>query len=85
MHVYVDRNAQHVRFSVCDDGPGVPVAERDRLTQRFYRRLGHHAPGNGLGLSIVEQIVVLHGGRLGFGPGLNERGLGVYLDLPNGR
>ncbi|MBJ7263686.1 MAG: sensor histidine kinase N-terminal domain-containing protein [Burkholderiaceae bacterium] len=70
-------------FSVRDDGPGVPPAEHGRLTQRFYRRLGHRATGNGLGLSIVEQIVVLHGGSLSFGEGIDERGLGVHLHLPN--
>ena len=70
-------------FSVRDDGPGVPTAERERLTQRFYRQLGHQATGNGLGLSIVEQIVVLHGGSLSFSTGIDGRGLGVHLYLPN--
>ncbi|KZX61417.1 histidine kinase [Stutzerimonas frequens] len=46
-------------LEVEDDGPGIPVAERDRVFARFYRRdTGGH--GAGLGLAIVGEIVRAH-------------------------
>jgi len=74
-----------VRLSVRDDGPGVPAAERARLTERFFRVLGTGAAGSGLGLSIVARIAALHGAALRFESGLGGsagEGLGVVLELP---
>ena len=57
-----------VRFEVRDQGPGVPVEERDRIFGRFQqvdatdrRRRG----GTGLGLAIGRALVRAHGGRVG--------------------
>ena len=47
---------------VCDAGPGVPEAERERVFEPFYRRLGS-AQGAGLGLALVRQIARRHGGE----------------------
>jgi two-component system sensor histidine kinase MprB len=50
---------------VRDHGPGIPAAERARVFDRFYRSTGaRSAPGSGLGLSIVAQIVAHHGGEV---------------------
>jgi two-component system sensor histidine kinase QseC len=76
------RHAGRARIGVRDDGPGVDEASRARLTERFFRVLGQGQPGSGLGLSIVRRIAELHGIELGFGPGLDGRGLGVTLDFP---
>jgi two-component system, OmpR family, sensor histidine kinase RstB len=46
---------------VCDAGPGVPEAERERVFEPFYRRAGS-AQGAGLGLALVRQIARRHGG-----------------------
>jgi signal transduction histidine kinase len=52
---------------VADDGPGIPVADRQRVFDRFVR-LGEGRPrdsgGTGLGLAIVSTIVAEHGGRV---------------------
>jgi signal transduction histidine kinase len=55
-----------IRFWVRDTGPGVPVVERDRIFERFYRgRSGYRrSDGAGLGLSIVQAIAEAHGGRV---------------------
>lgn len=46
---------QAVLFSVSDDGPGVPLAERTRIFERFVRLEGSdRASGSGLGLAIVK-------------------------------
>jgi signal transduction histidine kinase len=47
---------------VMDDGPGIPVADRGRVFQRFYRlESSRSKSGSGLGLSLVEAIAALHG------------------------
>jgi signal transduction histidine kinase len=44
-----------------DNGPGIPVAERSAVLQRFYRgERGRPVAGSGLGLSVVAAIVRLH-------------------------
>jgi pentatricopeptide repeat protein len=52
-------------LSICDQGPGVPGKERERIFEPFIR--GENAagkPGSGLGLSLVRQAVEAHGGRV---------------------
>ena len=48
------------RLVVSDDGPRIPVEERERVFERFHRLLGTHAEGSGLGLAIVRDIASLH-------------------------
>ncbi len=51
--------------SVRDAGPGIPVAERGLVFDRFHRSATTRSmPGSGLGLSIVAQIVEVHGGEV---------------------
>jgi signal transduction histidine kinase len=48
--------------SVADSGPGIPVEERQRVLQRFYRlERSKTTPGSGLGLSLVAAVAELHG------------------------
>jgi two-component system OmpR family sensor kinase len=49
-----------VELSVVDGGPGIPVAERERVFERFHRLPGDVTPGSGLGLSIVKSIAERH-------------------------
>ena len=55
-----------VEVRVCDRGPGVPKAYRERIFEAFFRLPGHaeRAGGVGLGLSLVRQIAQRHGGRV---------------------
>jgi len=50
--------------AVSDDGPGIPAEERQRVFERFHRRLGAAAEGSGLGLAIAQEIARLHGGHI---------------------
>lgn len=55
-------------LAVDDDGPGVPAAERERVFERFVRldeARTRDSGGSGLGLSIVREIVHVHGGTIG--------------------
>ncbi|MEO5579698.1 MAG: HAMP domain-containing sensor histidine kinase, partial [Gemmatimonadaceae bacterium] len=56
---------QRVSIAVSDEGPGVPREERERIFDPYYR-LGREtesaAGGSGIGLSIVSELVHLHGG-----------------------
>jgi signal transduction histidine kinase len=54
------------RLSVCDRGPGVPEAERERIFEPFYRLPGASEAdgGVGLGLSLARRIAQAHGGAL---------------------
>lgn len=51
-------------LSVEDNGPGIPVAERELVFERFYRILRDGASGSGLGLSIVKEIANSHGAKV---------------------
>ncbi|MFT7465033.1 MAG: two-component system phosphate regulon sensor histidine kinase PhoR [Pseudohongiellaceae bacterium] len=54
-------------LSVDDEGPGVPVVERERIFERFYRVdkvRSRELGGTGLGLSIVKNVVLAHGGEV---------------------
>ncbi|MBI5258534.1 MAG: HAMP domain-containing histidine kinase [Burkholderiales bacterium] len=55
-----------VRITVCDRGPGVPQAYRERIFEPFFRLPGHaeREGGVGLGLSLVRQIAERHGGSV---------------------
>lgn len=55
---------QQLILMVRDNGPGIPTELQGRVFERFFRVLGNKSPGSGLGLAIVQQIAVLHGGRV---------------------
>jgi two-component system sensor histidine kinase ChvG len=61
------REGQRIRFSVSDQGPGIPSDKLEAIFDRFYterpagEKFGTHS---GLGLSISRQIVEAHGGRI---------------------
>lgn len=52
------------RLSISDDGPSIPVQERERIFERFHRLLGTQEDGSGLGLAIVSEIATLHRARI---------------------
>jgi two-component system OmpR family sensor kinase len=66
-------------LSVHDNGPGIPLAERNKVFDPFYRTLGNEQVGSGLGLSIVRTIAKRIGAeiRLGFSNGAMHTGLRV--------
>ena len=73
-----------VQLVVEDDGPGVPVDERERVFDRFHRTdaaRDRASGGAGLGLAIVRAVAVAHGGSVSAGVS-PEGGARFVLELP---
>ncbi|MBI3698851.1 MAG: HAMP domain-containing protein [Afipia sp.] len=68
-------------FSVTDQGPGIPEADRARAVERFVRlEASRTQPGSGLGLSLASAVATLHGGDLRLAD--SQPGLRVTLVIP---
>ncbi|HEY0869010.1 MAG TPA: HAMP domain-containing sensor histidine kinase [Acidothermaceae bacterium] len=65
--VRVDGSSGHVALTVSDDGPGIPLAERQRLFDRFRRIEDNGGEGAGLGLAIADAVVRSTQGRWAVG------------------
>jgi two-component system OmpR family sensor kinase len=74
-----------IRFTVTDDGPGIPEHERERVFERFHRTdTGRTRAGGGagLGLAIVRAIAEAHKGSVRVGDSRYGRGAALELVLP---
>ncbi|MFW5986291.1 MAG: ATP-binding protein [Halanaerobiales bacterium] len=62
------KGEKKVKFTVSDQGPGIPEEEKENIWQRFYKidraRTREQQKGSGLGLAIVKDIVNRHGGEV---------------------
>jgi signal transduction histidine kinase len=75
VRVGVSPESAGVRVWVDDEGPGIPPGDRERIWKRFFRLDAHKesaVAGTGIGLTVVRDLVALHGGRSWVEPG--ERG-----------
>jgi two-component system, OmpR family, sensor histidine kinase KdpD len=70
-----------VQLRVADQGPGIPVGERERVFEAFYRGDSDERSGSGLGLAITRAIVLAHGGQIRI-EGTPSGGAAVVLELP---
>jgi signal transduction histidine kinase len=60
--------SESIILSVEDDGPGIPVGDRERVTQKFVRLpRSEEKPGSGLGLYIARTLSEMNAGRLTIG------------------
>ncbi len=74
--------AGKVVLEVVDSGPGIPLAERARVLERFTRIDGNQEIGSGLGLSIAARIVEMHDAQLELVDGPGGKGLCVRVVFP---
>ena len=85
-HVWLEAKSEGsaVHLSVADDGPGVPVEDRERVFEAFFRAATERQrdDGSGLGLAIVREIVRAHGGDAAVEEGPGGRGARFRARLP---
>jgi two-component system sensor histidine kinase TctE len=77
--------AARLVLEVEDSGSGIPESERERVFSPFYRAAASmqvNPGGAGLGLAIVRDIAVLHGGTVSLSDGAHGRGLKVTVAFP---
>ena len=67
-----------VRIVIADDGPGIPIGDRDKL---FLPYFSTKRRGSGLGLAIVRRIIAEHGGAIDVGDN-TPRGTRFTIELP---
>ena len=82
----VGRTEGSYAVSVMDEGPGIAVEDRTRLSERFYRpdrARGRASGGFGLGLAITKAYLRVLGGSLHHEPA-TPRGSVFRLELPAG-
>jgi two-component system, chemotaxis family, CheB/CheR fusion protein len=82
--VKVEQDGRLIRFSVKDQGPGIDVADFEKLFVKFQQLDSSDTRsqmGSGLGLAISKTIVELHGGKIGLN---SEKGAGstFWFNLP---
>lgn len=85
--IRIEDDADMLRLSVEDHGPGIPDESLTRVLEPFQRledSRNRETGGIGLGLTIVRDIAVLHGGRLLLA-NRPEGGLTATMELPRGR
>ncbi len=75
----VDEGNRVVRIVVADNGPGIPVSEREKLFLPYYSTKRR---GSGLGLAIVRRIVAEHGGSIEVGDN-TPHGTRFTIELPS--
>lgn len=81
--VSLHRHSDRIDITVEDDGPGIPVADRERVFEPFVRlesSRNRDTGGVGLGLSIARSIIRNHGGEITLSQG--NKGLRVLIQLP---
>jgi len=74
-----DVAARVLRVQVLDNGPGIDPGLRERVFRPFFTT---KREGTGLGLALVQKIVVTHNGRVQAGPGPGGRGTSMTVTLP---
>lgn len=83
-HMTIARDGDVAVVSVTDEGPGIPVTDLARVTNRFFRAdasRSRSSGGSGLGLAIVAAIVEAHDGTVSI-TNRPEGGLRVEIRLP---
>jgi signal transduction histidine kinase len=78
-------NGRRIRFWVEDQGPGIPEGDRDRVWEpyvRLKRTAESVTGGSGIGLSVVRELVALHGGAAWIESAGSAGGARVVVELP---
>ncbi len=74
----VDDTGQFSRISINDSGPGIDPGQREQIFKPFYTT---KRGGTGLGLALVQKIIVFHNGRISVGTS-PQGGASFQITLP---
>jgi signal transduction histidine kinase len=79
------QNNSYVVTEICDEGPGIPASEHQKVFEKFYKN--GNKEGTGLGLTICKAIIEAHSGVIGVkspynGPYNEKSGSCFYFMLP---
>ena len=83
IHLSAQVEGKQLVIRVTDAGPGIPVAEQERIFDKFYRLPGSASGGTGLGLSVCRGLAQAHGGTL-VAHNVSTGGAQFVLRLPLG-
>lgn len=78
----LDHAPGRISLLIDDEGPGIPVHERERVFDRFYRAEGNTTHGSGLGLAIARTIADRHGATITLEDAPAGQGLRARVDFP---
>jgi two-component system OmpR family sensor kinase len=84
VHVSVAASDPEAVVRVTDAGPGIAVADQERIFDRFFRVDDSRTRGNGgtgLGLSVVQSLVTAHGGTVSVASSPGRTTFSVRLPL----
>lgn len=80
--VKIEGDETNLTLTVEDNGPGIPLEERDKVFERFYRILGSDVQGSGLGLAIVKEIAAAHQANIDLANSANDSGTCIKIIFP---
>lgn len=80
--VQINLSSEHLLIHITDTGPGIAPNDRERVFTRFTRlHPARHLPGNGLGLSLAQAVIRLHGGDIQLTDNCAAKGTGLTVTL----
>lgn len=80
VRIHLTEQADYISINIIDKGPGIPENLRQRVSEPFYTT---HHESIGLGLTIAQQIILNHHGKLTFSSPLLSAGTKVTIDFPS--
>jgi signal transduction histidine kinase len=83
VEILMKEQEDFVRVEVTDHGQGIPKRELKHVWERYYQSSTHHSrtDSTGLGLSIVKEIMVLHGAKFGVVSAVRQ-GSTFWFEIP---
>lgn len=75
VNISVEKKEENLSIIIEDNGIGISQEDKEKIFEKFYRgdrSLKYEVPGTGLGLTIVQEIIKLHGGKINVNSTLGE-------------
>ncbi|MDH5424681.1 MAG: HAMP domain-containing histidine kinase [Gammaproteobacteria bacterium] len=85
VHVHMESDENNmVSVSVADNGPGIPLADREKIFERFAQASNNMQSNNGSGFGLfnANETVKTHRGRITISDGLNNKGVTFTVTIP---